>query len=282
MLNKNVSMPHPVLGVPDDMDGSFTIRFKLCYDRLLKSYIFKEIQINITNVYVQQLYENGLVEHLLKIKCIPTYKSWVFKGVTDIQIPEDEVDLVIEIEAFLLAKNKITGYQHDSFNLLFKDVDFTLNKGDIIATTGTKRIPVSKDNEKVSLGSIFRFSKIDRTDHDQELRFDLDEDQILIKYPSSNLDFDPITLLFDKKQGLPYTALNLYIIPALTEAFDALDQQEDKNLFNDKRWALALDILLPQAERSDDPFISAQKVLGTEIPINLAFEEIIKSKKIQL
>lgn len=280
MIIKNISMPHPVLGITGDFkEGVFNTFCKIKVDKESRQYKFDNIIIEITNPYIKNLYETKKLDLIVKICCTPTYKTWVFTNPKEISIPENEIDILIEVESFLLVSERVEKFFDNTFSDDFENQSFELDKGDIVSLTGPKRIPIRKENEKVSLGSIFRFSKITPDSDIQELYFDFDEDQVVIHYPSTNPDFDPVTLLFDKVQGLPYTALNLYIIPALTEAFKVMQENEEEN-YKEKKWFLILESLLPPQDWSDEPFINAQRVIKTGLPINMAFDEIIKSKNL--
>lgn len=279
MTGTNISMPHPVLGIPNDMTGSFNVRFKVIMDRQTRNYAFSDIDLEISNSYLASLYEAGKLDFVLKVSCVPTYKNWTFLNPGQFNLPENEVDILLETESFLLVKNDSLDYYDDSFSEIFGKKVFELTKGDIVALTGSQRIPIEKDNEKATLGSIFRFEKIDVNAPDKELRFDFDADQIVIYYPSAKTDTDPITLLFDKKNGAPYTALNLYVLPALEQAIRAMIEEPSE--FEGLKWFIVLDTLLPKSRRTEDHFINAQRVIRTEVPVNLAFEEILKMKNIK-
>lgn len=281
MLVGNVSMPHPVLGILDDIrEGAFNVSFMITTDKEERKYVIPEIKIEITNSYIKKLYDEKKLNLILKISCTPTYKTWTFINPIDVRLPENEIDLLLEVDSFLIAADQIQDYFDSSFSDIFDNKHFLLESGDIVGVTGSKRIVIPKENEKVSLGSIFRFSKIMPDSKDQELNFEFDEDQIVINYPSNNQNYDPVTLLFDKVQGMPYTALSLYIIPALTEAFRIrMDKKED--IFTEKKWFAVLELLLPDNELEVDPFINAQKTIRTGLPLNLAFDEFIKLKNLQ-
>jgi hypothetical protein len=279
MVSGNISMPHPVLGIGSDFtEGDFTFSCKIVIDKSTRTYIFDDIICKISNEYVQDLYQNGFLDLVVKVSCIPTYKTWNFINPTEIKIPENELDLLVEVESFLIASRANEDYYDKTFNEDFSDVKFALEKGDIVGLTGSKKIPIPKENEKTSLGSIFRFLKIPEGAKIKELNFGFDDDQIVINYPSNNDEYDPINLLFDKIQGMPYTAVNLYIIPALTEAFSIMDG-DDRDDLSDKKWFSVLDALLPPSQRSVEAYINAQKVIKGDLPLNLAFNEIIKAKK---
>jgi hypothetical protein len=276
MTSVNISMPHPVLGIPDDMTGSFNVRFKITMNRQTRNYLFSDITLEISNPYLANLYEKGNLDFVLKVSCVPTYMNWTLLNPTEFNLPENEVDIILETESFLLVKNASLDYYDDSFSDIFESKIFPLVKGDIVAITGSQKIPIEKDNEKATLGSIFRFEKLDPNSVVKELHFDFDADQIVIYYPASNTETDPVTLLFDKKNGAPYTALNLYVIPALEQVFKAME--EEPQHFDGYKWFNVLDTLLPKSMREKDHFINAQRVIRTGVPVNLAFEELLKIK----
>jgi hypothetical protein len=269
-------MPHPVLGIVGDMEGEFNLKLKFSFDSEAQQYLISEIIPIVTNNYIHKLYQQNLADLIIKISCIPTYKTWTFINSNEIRFPENEVDLVIELEAFLICNIDIAKYFDDSFNSIFVGTEFQLEKGDIIALTGPQKIAIDKGYEKTTLGSIFRFSRIGENEDNQEIHFDFDEDQIVIYYPNKQQEFDPVVLLFDKTQGVPFTALNIYIIPALTQAFEILEKNQSIEL----RWAFVLNNLLPVKLRSEDHFISAQKAIRIDVPVNLAFKEFLKMKKL--
>lgn len=281
MTGLNISMPHPVLGVPEDMDGAFHVRFKITMDRQARKYIFSDIEVEISNTYLANLYQHGKLDLALKISCIPTYKNWTFINPGEFSLPENEVDTVLETESFLLVKEDSIGYYDESFNPIFDGKVFDLVKGDITGLTGPQKIYVEKDNEKATLGSIFRFEKIDANAPVKELHFEFDADQIVIYYPAAkHTEADPITLLFDKKNGAPYTALNLYVIPALEQVLKAME--DEPRTFEGYKWFTILETILPKSMRTPDHFINAQKVIRIDVPVNLAYEEILKIKNIKL
>src|SRR5690242_6161478 len=111
MINKNISMPHPVLGINGDIkEGAFNTSCKIRVDKLNRQYKFEEIVIELTNPYLQNLYATKKLNVVLKICCAPTYKTWTFINPTEISIPENEIDILLEIESFLIAAERIENY----------------------------------------------------------------------------------------------------------------------------------------------------------------------------
>ncbi|MEO8402966.1 MAG: hypothetical protein ABI480_00165 [Chitinophagaceae bacterium] len=255
-------------------EGAFDISFVIKVDKSSREYVIKDINVTLTNPYIGQLYNEKKLQLILKIGCTPTYKTWTVVDPIEIRLPENEIDLLLEVESFLITADKVDDYFDKTFGDVFDEDHFQLEKGDIVALTGSKKVMIPKENEKASLGSIFRFKKITPESDHQEMHFEFDEDQIVINYPSANRDYDPVTLLFDKKQGMPYMALSLYIIPALTEAFRIRMDEEEKS-YSENKWFTILESILPDSEMSDDAFINAQRTIKTGLPLNMAFDEFI-------
>src|SRR5690606_31833125 len=123
-------------------------------------YTFHSIGITITNDFVKGLYDGGVVDFVFKLSCVPTYRTWVFRNETEFRIPSAEIEAVIDVEAYLVANCSIDDYYDDSMNDYFGKKVFRLEDGDIVGMTGVKKIVVPKQYERVSIGSIFRFSRI--------------------------------------------------------------------------------------------------------------------------
>lgn len=277
MIQRNISMPHPVLGVGDDFtEGAFTTNFKIAPNRRAHTYDFYEITKGATNPYIRDLLRSNKLDFILKISCTPTYKSWIFVNKDRFSIPDSQLHSLLEVESFLVANQELPNYNHATFNQVFRQINFQLEKGDIVALTGLQRILLPKQNEQATLGSIFKFSKIPDASKHQELHFSFEDDQITVYYPASHEDIDPVHFLFDKTQGAPYTALNIYILPALTQAFLIMADAPDE--YADKRWYYVLDTILPESKRTDDTFMNAQRVIRNGLPVNLAVSELMKLK----
>jgi len=279
MIQRNISMPHPVLGVPDDfIQGAFKTSFKITPNRTTRSYDFHSISSEVTNSYIEHLVNGSILDFVLKISCAPTYKTWTVINKGHFSIADSDLHSVIEVESYLVANQRIDKYYHETFSPVFENIQFQIETGDIVAMTGPQRVLLPKENERVTLGSIFKFARIPISDENQVLYFNFDDDQITVYYSVMSSEFDPVNFLFDKVQGVPYTALNIYILPALTEAFAIMKDNPDD--YMDKRWYQVLDSILPPDDRNENAFINAQMAISTGFPVNLAVEEIMKLKEI--
>lgn len=270
MKTDNTSFPHPVLGLSDDVEGNFSLGINI--ERIKDD---KAIQFVVSNIVIDNPYFNSLIERniagiVYKVYCSSTFKTWTFKNVKEIfKIPEDEICNKVEIQPLIVALSDIERYTDESFNPEFDDCVFSVKKHEIIGLLGSITIPIDKDYEKLSLGNIFNFSP--EEDCKKPCSFEFRTDKITIRYPVTINGDHPPTGLFHKS---PWAAYNIFIIPALTEAFRIMSDDDQKGDFESLDWYFVLNSLLPEDQRDNDPYRNAQLLLDNDIPVLKAFDEL--------
>ena len=270
MIIDSYSFPHPVLGIFNDIAGDFNIDIHIERNPGKKMIEFRVAKPVFNNEYFSKLIESKTAGVLIKLYCGSTFKTWVFiDPEIPIEIPEDDLCNKVEIEPLIIALTDIEHYSDSSFNSVFEKQIFSVGKNEIIGILGKITIPIDKDYERLGLGNIFEFEP--ESDFTKPCSFDYNRDKILIKYPPAVNGDHPPNALFNKA---PYTAYNMLIIPALTEAFRIMTDKEKVSSIEDNEWFFVLNNLLPIEEREDDPFVCAQLVLNREIPILKSFEEL--------
>jgi hypothetical protein len=282
MINSNISLPYPVLGLEGDFkSGEFSVTPKI-YTSDDNLFICEDI-VEITNEYLNTLYLDGNLNTVYKIVCSSTlYCQTVFDEKTII-IPLENLANHIEIEVYLVAKNDIPNYNDTTFNddyLLGSNKGiFNVKKGNIIGFAGSNKIDLKKTFAK-GASSIFKFKR----GQDQTLSFDINDDQIVITYPYEvNQNIDIINFL---PRTHKMTFLNLFIIPALDKAFAEMIKIENSGNINEfienHEWALILSETYSDWQ-NDDTYKSAQLYLKNiisgngkpcKIPVLEAFEEL--------
>jgi hypothetical protein len=276
MNTVSFSLPHPVLGLGDDIDGAFSIEIQVKRDPAKRCMEFHITNLEVTNKYVSAHLREQRFGIVFKVYCSSTFKTWSFLNPIGLfTIPEDELANKVEIEAFIVALQPFATYADKSFNPDFEGEIFSLGKFDIVGTVGKIIVPIEKKYEKLSIGNIFSF--VPEESHLKPVSFDLNGDKIIVKYPVTATGAHPHNQLFNKS---PWVTYNILIVPALTEAFRILSKaQEDKKSQEDMEsidteWAYVLDSNLPVSERHNDPFVNAQLLLRQEIPLLLAYNEL--------
>lgn len=263
------SYPHPVLGLNDDILGDFSLNLDVERDNTKRTIVFFIKNIVINNTYFQSLISDNKACLLLKIYCSSTFKTWNFRNPdSSFEIHEDDLFNKVEIETFIICEKDIDNYYDSTFNEIFEHQTFKIKKGEIIGVLGKISIPISKEYEMLGLGNIFNF---EADNSENPISINLNSDKIIIKYPITITGDHPPSALFNKA---PYTAYNIFIIPALIEAFRTIANNNEQNNVEGYEWYYVLNQLLPFEERLDDPFANAQLILNKEIPMLKAFEEL--------
>jgi hypothetical protein len=284
-IGLNVSLPYPVLGLGDDFkDGGFSVKPKI-YLRDGDLHI-EESDLEITNEYILDLTNEGKVVTAYKIHCPSTLYSKTFTGEKLIKISEENLANDFSLEVFLVAGDDIDEYCHESFNDDYYNADseeyfsFEVKKGNIIGLFGAKVIPLNYTYTS-GISGLFRFQRRE----DSPIIIDLENNFIEIIYPhEQGSELDILNIM--SRNG-KMTFLNLFIIPALTDAFDILMKEtKDQNIEGfklEKQWAMILSESYPEFVNDTHPFTSAQKFLQmileqsmgkSQIPVLEAFNEI--------
>jgi hypothetical protein len=270
MSDTTFSFPHPVLGHFDDVQGNTSMSLHI--ERLKDT---RQIQVNykeliINNDYFKLLVADGRATVVTKVYCSSSFKTWTFLGLeADITISEDDLVNKAEISSYLIATVNIEHYFDETFNADFGDCKFFVNESDVIAILGRVILPIEKEYEKMGVGNIFEFIPYDNST--DPIRCSFNSDKIKVCYPISPEGYYPPTVLF---RTHPWAAYNIFVIPALMEAFRLKSDPEQREHFKDYEWSLVLDVLLPEDEREEDAYANAQLILNRELPMLKAFVEL--------
>lgn len=227
MFTEGYSYPHPVLGVEDDIAGEFNVTLQIARNSLQRKLKFHNITTNITNEYVKGLVNSGGAGILIKVYCASTFKTWTILDPGE-SFELDENDLVnkAEVQVYIVAKKEITDYQDSSFHSHFSGVTFSVGGYEVLAVSGKVTLPIEKRHEKLGLGNIFKFFAHEAG---KPMTFSYDQDKIHIMYPIADNGEHPPNWLFNMT---PWSAYNLFIIPALAGAFSLIESNDKEDAEN--------------------------------------------------
>lgn len=281
-----ISLPYPVLGLKDDYPAS---QFKVTPEIELINNLFcireKTNDVVIQNDYLNQLFIDGKIDTAYKVLCSSTLYCRTFIGEKQIEIPADNFANHISLEVFLVATEDILEFKDESFNEDYfignPERSFSINKGYIVGMAGQIPIPLNYTFLEAA-SNMFQFSR----SLEDPISIDTSDQHIEITYPYEEDELDIANYL--PVNGKSNTFLNLFIIPALNQAFNQLCEEDElgtlEEFKNRYRWAMTLSETYPNFI-SQDPFTSAQKYLmhlleaaGKEVksPVLLSFEELKK------
>jgi hypothetical protein len=265
MFTEGYSFPHPVLGNDDDIKGEFNISFDLNRNDN-KKIVFENIAVEITNEYIKKQVEGGLATCWIKIYCSSTMSTWMFEANGSYEINEDDLINKADVQVFIITKSEILNYSDSSFNSEYGTEIFSLNKNEVIGISGKVTVQIPKVNEKLGLGNIFKFNYHEK---EKPIEFEHHHDKIFINYPITNKGEHPPNMLFSTK---PWTAFNIFIVPALSEALRYIDDEPEEASKWD--WYTVIDQILPDDQRTGNNFADAQRILQKELPLLLAYNEL--------
>jgi hypothetical protein len=265
MFTEGYSFPHPVLGNEDDISGEFNLNLDVLRSESRKI-VFENISFDITNPYIKSLIENDIAKCFIKVYCSSTLTTWMFNLDEKYEINEDDIINKAEVQAFIISKSEITNYRDVTFNLQYGTEVFSLNKNEVIGISGKVVLQIPKVNERLGLGNIFKFNSHEK---EKPIEFEFHHDKIFINYPVTQKEEHPPNLLFSTS---PWTAFNIFIVPALAEALRYIKNEpvEARNW----DWFSVIDILLPDHQRTEDHFADAQRIIQKELPVLLAYNEL--------
>jgi hypothetical protein len=267
MFTEGYSFPHPVLGNEDDITGEFNIVLEINRSENRKL-VFENFSAGITNDYIQSLIDEGSASCFVKVHCSSTFRTWMFDAAKNIELDENDIANKIEVQVMVITQSEIQNYSDSSFNVQYGRENFILNRNEVIAISGKETIQIPKVDEKLGLGNIFKFNS---HTYDKPIRFQFLQDKIYINYPETKRGEHPPNMLF---QTSPWTAFNIFIVPALAEALKFIDK--DPNAASRYDWFTVIDSLKPAEERTPDFFADAQEMLQTEMPVLLSYNELTR------
>ncbi len=265
MFTEGYSFPHPVLGNEDDMSGEFNVSFHVVRtdDRRIQ---FSDVSVEITNPYIMRQVEEGKAKCLVKVYCSSTLSTWVFAAAGSFDINEDELINKAEIQAFIITQSEISNYSNVTFNSQYGDEFFSVSKNEVIGISGKVTIQIPKVSEKLGLGNIFKFYAHETQ---KPIEFEYHHDKIHINYPVTENGDHPPNMLFSNS---PWTAFNIFIVPALSEALRYAEEDPDDS--SQWEWYSVVDQLLPSELRKGNNFADAQRILQKGLPVLLAYNEL--------
>jgi hypothetical protein len=137
MRNKNISYPHPILGVNDDITpeleaGCVELTIK---DRKPIDYVFT-ITLNQQDETITQLVLEGVAEYACEVVCKETHMRCCYHSsqpIIEMIINRKDICGSISFNSFIALKEPLKGYDNPNFNDDYKGFTFDLDAGDLLA-----------------------------------------------------------------------------------------------------------------------------------------------------
>ena len=231
MRIKNSLFPYPVLNSKSQISSYNGVSFSFDYDEAQDKefYYLKNICIKLDDDNLINLLKYGQVSAAVVVECSRTiYRKSFNIGLDpiDVKIPINNLRGPIEVSCFMYAKNNIDNFYSNSFNKIYGDFSFKIDKFDIVAADDGYNSKVDYDEEQDNkISSIFVV--IPSADEEADtMDIDLKRKSIKITLPGREYGFYTNMKNDSKYQNLFFAIL---AIPALSYALSKVQEDDFDN-----------------------------------------------------
>lgn len=243
MKVSNLSFPHPVLGIRDDVQGQYTGEYTV---KLGRDTINLDVSHHLSNDVLSNLIQEHKAAFVTEIHCKQTFFRKAFDSlIMNLSIPISSTDLKnwVDVDLYVCSLSKVENYKLKNCNKDYAGYDFKIEPGDVLAYGGTSRFNAPKIWE--TSNSIAPFMVVEEYEQNEgPVLYELTQENIVIRLSSS--DFKVYNEIKGSKQyhpvfhaSLAYPAL-IYALKSMTTSDDYKESDwyqgvEDK-LNNDTRY----------------------------------------------
>ena len=238
MRIKNSLFPYPVLNSKSQISSYSGVNFSFDYDEEQDKefYYLKNICIKLDDSNLINLLKNGEVSAAVVVECSRTiYRKSFNIGLepVDVKIPINNLRGPIEVSCFMYAKGNIYNFHSNSFNKIYGDYSFKIDKFDIVAADDGYNCKVDYDEEQDNkISSIFVV--IPSADEEADtMDIDLKRKCIKITLPGREYGFYTNMKNDSKYQNLFFAIL---AIPALSYALNKVQEDDYDNAILKYDW----------------------------------------------
>lgn len=228
--------PHPVLWEANDDYTTSSFSCSFVQTRDIKKFII-EAEFSLKNDELQALIDNGQAEFIVHIESPASSYRLVEKTSHSnkvIKLSDDNLLGKVSLCPFIVAKENIVSFKNSDWNDDYKDVQFYIEKGTILAIGEQMFFKVNKDNQDLStVPSIFTIYKKE-TVEDIPTEIELNDNKIRIGLNIK--DYENYFANVNSNQDIVNSFL---LYPVLIFAFERIKENFDD--YRDYRWFQAIE-----------------------------------------
>lgn len=272
---------YPVLS--DEKNDYKSCQFKVEYENAMEGINSLKLLFNIEMncPEIENMILSGQAEYVIHLECSTTAYREILKSISrriDHTIPIARISGAVDIVAFIILNNNISGYSCKDWDDDYMGMSFSLAQGSILAYQNLPGLNITKDFEEfVNAGSIFKiYPKL--TDEDQPIEVNLETKDIRIGLATKDWN---VYSTYSAKSELQPLFHAMLVLPALVYVFEELKQEDGEAQYHGKEWFIALEKAYEKRglnfmEQVLDPdknsITLAQEAM--ELPISKAFSQI--------
>jgi hypothetical protein len=224
----NISFPHPVLGINDDVLSEIK---KIDNDDIIiistaENYEIK-IQFKFNDRELKRLIREDKAEFICEVTCSNTLYREIVKNKSpeiELKIPRKQVKGKVEFIFILVAKEHIYSYSNTNFHSDFKGFVFDIEKGEMLAYFGEFSFDADLKYEK--LKAVSSFMEVVPNEELIYTYVDLKKDKIEIQLPLETYNIFLSDLISQEVKFVPIFHSSI-VLNALTIALYNLDENRE-------------------------------------------------------
>lgn len=252
--------------------------FELQYEEFItnENYVLKDIKCELVNDSLLELLSMGRVSIVCVIECAGTMfrKNYNLSlEPTTIIIPLTDLNGKVSVSAFIVANEDIENYFSEDFFDDYEDINFHIEKNDILAVDDGFFNKIDFDEEQdTKKSSIFVIIK-DKTIKDETMQIEYDSSKIIISLPEEQWNTYEKTKRIKKFESMYFSII---AIPALSYALARLQAKSESvdSLRIDYKWFDSFMVQYANIHKGkelvDEEFIQMNPHLEAQLMMNLA------------
>lgn len=228
MRIKNNLFPYPILNAKETLSSFNKAIFNFDYseNQDVEYYYLNNVHLNLSDRNLKELLQQNKASARLVVECSRTLYRNIFEvGLEDktIKIPIGFLRGPVEISCFIIANENIPDYYSESFNSIYGDYKFNIDKYDLLAIDDGYNTKIdfdeSKDNKVASIFLVVSNSDENAITMDVEIK----NKNIKISLPSKEYGYYTNMKNDSNYQNVFFSIL---AVPALSFALTKI-QEED-------------------------------------------------------
>lgn len=238
MSLKPKQYPYPILAYfNDDYNEESSFHVEPRVTRTASSYVIN-VNFMLNDQKIEQLIDETKAMFVMAVACPRTLYRKIFisnESYCEFILPRSDIEGKIEYQFSVVAKVDIKNFSSSSFNEVFRDIPFDVNKGEPLAVAEPFTQNTTSEDIENKVPSIFNVVKKDKAEPGY-FNYTLHSDKIVIELGQNEFQ------RFNKLRTIcPSVLSSIVIIPVLTSIIEMLRELNSFEEYEEKRWFFVLE-----------------------------------------
>jgi hypothetical protein len=178
----SLSLPHPVLGISNDVSGEYTVTDPEV--RLSSEEIHLRFTHKLSNTTLNSMISSGKATFCVELNCVKTFYRETFstsKAAQEITIKSHLLRDRVDCAFYITASDDIRDYKNSEANSDYSGFEFYISKGDVLAFGGVTFFVAEKEWQAYRSVASFMEIRKDENRNKGPMEIDLGQEKIVIK-----------------------------------------------------------------------------------------------------